>query len=284
MYKRQGLQIATNGQIYMVDYWNQRIEYMNANGSGASSFGFRGNPSQKGAINFAWSAAIQPGTGDVFVANRESNQVEVFSPSGSYIYAFGKNGTADGDFSFPQGIAFDPTNGTLLVDDSGNDRIQRFTMSAGNTGVMWDANYGSKGMGKTAPAGELNNPTGIAVAPDGTIWVADTVNNRIQSLSTSGTWTVFTITTGSGHQTGFKVPWGVTVAPDGSIWVADTGNNRVVSMTTSGALNFSATAASMGVPAAPTDSLIYPFAIAFSGDTVYLSDIWNNRVLVLTTH
>jgi len=110
------------------------------------------------------------------------------------------------------------------------------------------------------------------------------VNNRIQSLSTSGTWTAFTITTGTGHQTGFKVPWGVTVAPDGSIWVADTGNNRVVSMTTSGALNFSATAASMGVPAAPTDSLIYPFAIAFSGDTVYLSDIWNNRVLVLTTH
>jgi hypothetical protein len=39
----------------------------------------------------------------------------------------------------------------------------------------------------------------------------------------------------------------------------------------------------MGVPAAPDDSVIYPFAVAFSGDTVYLSDIWNDRVLVLTT-
>jgi hypothetical protein len=32
------------------------------------------------------------------------------------------------------------------------------------------------------------------------------------------------------------------------------------------------------------DSVIFPFALAFSGNTVYLTDIWNNRVLVLTTH
>jgi sugar lactone lactonase YvrE len=74
------------------------------------------------------------------------------------------------------------------------------------------------------------------------------------------------------------------VAPDGSIWVSDTGNNRIVSMSTTGADNFNATAATMGVPAAPMDSVIFPFALAFSGNTVYLTDIWNNRVLVLTTH
>jgi hypothetical protein len=40
----------------------------------------------------------------------------------------------------------------------------------------------------------------------------------------------------------------------------------------------------MGIPSVPNGSTgIYPFAIAFSGDTVYLSDIWNNRVMVLTT-
>ena len=79
------------------------------------------------------------------------------------------------------------------------------------------------------------------------------------------------------------MPWGVTVAPDGNIWVSDTGNNRIVSMSPTGSLIFSATEASMGIPAVPADSVIYPFDVAFSGDTVYLSDIWNNRVLVLTT-
>ena len=122
------------------------------------------------------------------------------------------------------------------------------------------------------------------MAPDGTIWVADTLNNRIQSMSPGGVWTAFTKPIGAGVQPPYSIPWGVTVTPDGSIWVSDTGNNRVVSVDTSGNLIFSANAASMGVPAAPDKSVVYPFALAFSGDTVYLSDIWNNRVLVLTTH
>ena len=66
---------------------------MNANGTSPQTFGFRGDPSQAGAINFAWDAAIQPGTGDVFVANRESNQVEVFSPTGTPGLIFGSNGS-----------------------------------------------------------------------------------------------------------------------------------------------------------------------------------------------
>jgi tripartite motif-containing protein 71 len=279
----RGVQIAPNGQIYIVDYWNQRIEYLSPDGTGAAAFGFRGNPSQNGAINFAWSAAIQPGTGDVFVANRESNQIEIFSPTGTAILIFGKIGTANGQFHFPQGIAFDPTNGTLLVNDSGNGRIERFTMSAGDTSATWDANYGKKGPASpTAPAGVLNQPTGISVAPDGTIWVADTRDNRIQSMSPSGVWTAFTKPAGILSQKSFHAPWGVTVAPDGSIWVSDTGNNRIVSMDTLGNLIFSATAATMGIPAALFSSAVTPFAIAFSGTTVYLTDIWNNRVLALT--
>ncbi len=122
----RGVQVAANGQIYIVDYWNQRIEYLNANGTGAASFGFRGNPSQKGAINFAWSAAIQPGTGDIFVANRESNQVEIFSPTGASLLIFGTKGIGNGQFHFPQGIAFDPTNGTLLVDELGQQPNRAF--------------------------------------------------------------------------------------------------------------------------------------------------------------
>jgi hypothetical protein len=40
----------------------------------------------------------------------------------------------------------------------------------------------------------------------------------------------------------------------------------------------------MSIPSVPADSVIFPFAIAFNGNTVYLTDIWNNRVLTLTTH
>jgi sugar lactone lactonase YvrE len=278
----RGVQVAANGQVYIVDYWNQRIEYMNPDGTNAQSFGFRGNPSQKGAINFAWSAAIQPGTGDIFVANRESNQVEVFSPTGASILIFGTNGSANGQLHLPQGIAFAP-DGTLYVDDSGNDRVETFAMSSGDTSATWLATYGKKGIGSTAPAGDLNNPTGIAVAPDGTVWVADTRNDRIQSRSPAGVWTVISTPVGTGTQLPFKAPWGVTVAPDGTIWVSDTGNHRIVSVDTAGNLVFRATALSMGIPATASDSVIYPFALAFAGNTVFLTDIWNDRVVILTT-
>ena len=124
-----------------------------------------GDPNQDGAINFAWSIALQPGTGDVFVANRESDQVEVFSPNGTTLAIDGSNGSADGDFSFPQGIAFAP-NGNLYVSDTGNNHIQEFTVDSNGT-LNFVASYGTEGTGSSAPAGDLNQPTGIAVSPDG---------------------------------------------------------------------------------------------------------------------
>jgi DNA-binding beta-propeller fold protein YncE len=283
----RGIQVAANGEIYIVDYWNQRVEdgTLGGNGQlqGAQTFGARGNPGTDNALNFAWGDAIQPSTGDLFVANRESDQVEVFSPTGTTVAIDGKNGSATGDFSFPQGLAFGP-NGDLYVADSGNNRIQQFSVNS-NGSLNFIASFGTSGSGASAPAGELNQPTGVAVSPNGTLWVADTLNNRVQSLSPSGVWTAFHTTTGTGRQTPFSVPWGVTAAPDGSIWVADTGNNRLVSMSTTGALNWSVTGAQIGVPeSAQGNQAIYPFVITFGSDTtVYVSDTWNNRVLVLTT-
>jgi len=276
----RGIQVAANGEIYVVDYWNQRVEYgtLGSNGAiqGIQSFGARGNPGTDDALNFAWGIAIQPGTGNIFISNRESNQVEVFSPTGATLAIDGKNGSANGNFSFPQGLAFAP-NGNLYVSDSGNNRIQEFAVTSSG-GLTWLASYGTAGSGSNALAGQLNQPTGIAFAPNGTLWVADTLNNRIQSMSPSGVWTAFHITTGTGSTKAFSVPWGVTVAPDGNIWVSDTGNNRIVSMSATGVLNFSASGVQIGVPG----GTIYPFAITFgSYGTAYLSDIWNNRVLVL---
>ena len=287
----RGLGVASNGAIYVMDYWNQRVEYgtLGSGGTiqGAQAFGQRGDPDQDGAINFAWSIALQPGTGDVFIANRESNQIEECGPTGLNCLTAGAKGTALADFSFPQGIAFAP-DGELYISDTGNDRIQGCTATVTTKLVLSGCvAYGSKGSGSTAPAGDLNQPTGITVSPDGsTLWVADTLNNRIQSLSlASHTWNApIHKTTGTGKQTPFTVPWGVAVAPDGSIWVSDTGNYRIVSMSTTGALNFSATGVQMGVPDSyEGNQTIYPFAIAFSGNTVFVSDTWNNRVLVLTT-
>jgi sugar lactone lactonase YvrE len=277
------VRVAPNGQIYIMDYWNQRIEYMNPDGSDPVAFGFRGSRTQQGALNFAWDMAIQPTTGDIFVANRESNQIEVFTSTGTFITLWGKLGTGPSQFNLPQGIAFAP-DGTLYVADTTNGRIEQFSISNANNTVTptYLTSYGQKG---SSGAGFLNQPTGITFTSDGTLWVADTLNKAVQKMSPSGVWTKYTAPISSVQQPNFNVPWGITAAPDGSLWVSVTGNNALVAIDQNDNLIFSANGMSIGVPAINGTQTIYPYTVAFdSSNNVYLTDIWNNRVLVLTTH
>jgi DNA-binding beta-propeller fold protein YncE len=260
------------GAIYAVDWWNQRLEKFSANGAYQLKWGKRGIKTEPGSINFAWDAAVNPANGNVYVANRESHEIEVFDANGNYVTRWGYRGTALGKFAFPQGVAFDPSNGTLLVADTANNRIQRFSILKTGKGSPLTS-YGSKGTG----VGDLSVPTGIDVAPDGTIWVADTQNNRIQKRAPNGNWTSYPMA--SGDTLGFKSPWGVSVDPsDGSIWVADTGRDRIVKMTPGGAFLYAVNGASLGI--GPIDG---PFEVAFgTGGEIYVSLVWDNRIIELS--
>ena len=89
-----------------------------------------------------------------------------------------------------------------MVADSGNGRIERFKGQQ-RLADHHITSYGTTGTG----TGQLQMPTGVDTAADGTIWIADTKNNRIVSYKPS---------TGAGHadhQTPagstrpFAVPW-----------------------------------------------------------------------------
>jgi tripartite motif-containing protein 71 len=267
----RGLAVTLTGRLSVSDYWNMRVETVNSDGSDPVDFGFRSGQYTPGSINFAWANAIQPSTGDVFVANRESNDIVVFSSAGTFITQWGKHGSAPGDFTFPQGIAFAP-DGNLIVADSGNSRLEAFSINSASQGTLV-AVYGQSGTAAQGP-GYLNTPTGVSVASDGTIWVADTLNSSVQSLSPSGTWTRFQTPTG-GPRIGLA--WGVQVGPDGNIWIAESSLNRIAEMTPAGVSIFSADGQALG--AGPLDG---PSDIAFGPQgQVWVSDTWNNRVITL---
>lgn len=82
----------------------------------------------------------------------------------------GKEGSDDGMFTRPNGVAVDE-EGHIIVADSRNDRIQIFTSSG-----VFIKKFGSKGTGP----GEFDRPSGVCISPEGKIIVVDFGNNRVQ--------------------------------------------------------------------------------------------------------
>jgi DNA-binding beta-propeller fold protein YncE len=73
---------------------------------------------------------------------------------------------------------------------------------------------------------EFYHPRGVAVASDGSVYVADTANHRMQKFTSEGVFVSKWGTRGSGDGE-FRGPADVAVASDGSVYVADSHNDRI---------------------------------------------------------
>jgi sugar lactone lactonase YvrE len=100
--------------------------------------------------------------------------------------------------------------------------------------------YVKDASGSVSAVKGLNGPSGLHIAPDGFIYVADTGNDRVVKMSDQG---YLLEKYGAGT---LKAPQGVYVTDDGSVYVADTGNSRVVVFDKTGEVR-----ATMGAPDDP---------------------------------
>ena len=147
-------------------------------------------------------------------------RVEEFTAEGVFMKQFGSEGTENGKFKTPKGIAVD-SKGDVWVSDTGNDRVQEFKSS----GEFVRA-FGSVGAGN----GQFAAPVGLAFDSEGDLWVADSGNNRVQRFTSEGSYLsqVGTIGNENGQ---FAKPEGIATGSSGSVWVADTNNNRIETWT-----------------------------------------------------
>ncbi len=88
--------------------------------------------------------------------------------------------------SAPSGLVYDAA-GNLYVADSGNHRIRRIGVDGTVTTVAGAGVGGFSGDGGPAVAAQLNFPRAIALAADGTLYIADTGNNRVRRVTPDGT-------------------------------------------------------------------------------------------------
>jgi sugar lactone lactonase YvrE len=163
-------------------------------------------------------------------------------------------------------------DGTLYVADTGNHRILHLSPE-GEILDQWGG-FADLSQGD-APGGTFNEPWDVAVAPDGTIYVADTWNHRIQHFSDDGEFLGMFGTFGQAESpTAFWGPRGVGVDEEGRVYVADTGNKRVVVFDEGGQ-----SVATFGGGGYEPGRLSEPVGLALGADdTLFVADTWNLRV------
>jgi len=191
-------------------------------------------------------------------------------------------------FNHPRAVAVD-ASGVLYVADTDNQLIRKITQAGVVTTL---AGSGLPGLANgTGAAATFANPTSVAVAPDGTVYVADTDNNCIRKITPAGVVTTLAGSgprgkaDGVGAEASFKSPYGVAVDANGVIYVADTNNFLIRKITPAGVVTTLAGSGQAGNAngtgaAASFDS---PRGIAVDATgTVYVSDGGNGLIRKIT--
>lgn len=233
---------------------------------------------------------------NVYVSDSGNSTIRKITPGGvvtTFAGAAGQLGATDGlgsaaRFRNPGGIIADVT-GNLYVADFGNSTIRKITPGGAVSTIAGSSLQVGTADG-TGAAARFNHPASISIDAAGTLYVADTSNQTIRTITSGGTVATIAGTAGAGGQadgTGaaarFFYPFGVAANTTGSaIFVADTGNHSIRSIST-GALV--ATLAGATGTAGSADGALsvatfaYPKGLAVdSSGNLYVADHNNHTV------
>ncbi len=185
------------------------------------------------------TGVVVDNNGNAYVSDWGNNRIRKVTSAGVVTTLAGQatTGYADGTgaaakFAGLAGMAMD-ASGNIYVADYGNQRIRKVTSSGVVTTVAGSTQGYCDGLGAAA---QFNFPTGVAVDTNGTLYVADTGNNRICAVTPAGA--VSTMAgSGKGYAEGvgplakFYTPGGVTVDASGTVYVGDGANHLIRRMT-----------------------------------------------------
>jgi len=120
----------------------------------------------------------------------------------TFLFQWGSQGSGNGQFGEPTGIAVD-SNNNVYVEDSGvaNERVEKFDHN-GNYLTQW-GNYG-------AGNGQFNAPVGITVDSSNNFYVVDSGNNRIEKFDHNGNYLSQVGSSGTGNGQ-FNSPEGIAI-------------------------------------------------------------------------
>jgi len=212
------LALDSQGNVYVIDGGNQRIQKFDkdgnfilmwgSQGAGDGQFLFHVPPAHYGSI------AVDK-EGNVYVTDH-FNRIQKFDSNGKFLMKFGETGYPDGEFYTLYGIAVDE-QGNIYTTDWTKYEIQRFN-SEGKFLQKWEV--------PGCQLGATPFPQNLALDRQGHLYVTNNGGNCIQKFDSQGNLLQQWGGTGTGDGQ-FDKPLSIALDKQGNIYVTDNGNNRI---------------------------------------------------------
>lgn len=217
-----GVAAAPNGEIYVADTWNGRIQVFDKEGNFLRKWGYFNttNGELGDAMALFGPRGIQvTRDGNVLVADTGNKRILLYTSIGELVTQIGGGGVVPGKFDEPTAMAVDPTDGAIFVADAWNRRIQKF-----GPDMQFQAEWPVPGW----ESKEIYHKPFIAVAGNGDVYVTDPQFARIFVYNKAGGIKASFGKPGV-ENSNFALPTGLSVDQmTGSLLVADADNNRIM--------------------------------------------------------
>jgi RHS repeat-associated protein len=246
----EGVAVGPDGSVYIADGSNNRIRRVGPDGiittvagNGSNASNGDGEPAIAASIGYPQAVAVGP-DGSFYISASPYDTIRRVGTDGIITTIAGNGGnahTGDGgpataaSLASPVGIAAGYDGSLYIVEAVGY--IRRVGPEGIITTVAGNGGAGYSGDGGPATAASIGNPWGIAVGPDGSLYIADSAfqSSRIRRVGPDGIITTFAGNGvagfsgdgGSATAASLFQPRGVAVGPDGSFYIADFGNSRI---------------------------------------------------------
>ena len=273
-----GVAVAPDGRVFVADAGDtDRIRVIDRQGR-VTTFSGAGTGYADGAPSVARfdtpSGLAIDEAGRLYVADTGNDAIRRVSADGAVSTLAGGHGpgftdgkAVDARFNGPLGVAVD-RNGGVYVADTYNHRIRRI----GTDGIVSTIAGGRPGFqdGPGAQA-RFDTPCGIAVDPDGSLWIADTGNRAIRHIAVDGTVSTLAKSERNDHDAPLRRPFGIAADSD-AIYVAEASQSSILRYGHDGALRF------VTGDDAGGQHLSRPAGLALDGSGLVVSDSVSSRV------
>ena len=308
LYYPVGVSVDNSGKVYITDTNNNKIRMVNSAGiittfAGTGTFGSGGDGGAATSAQLGYPQGVSVDvSGNVYIADRSIHKIRMVTSAGiiTTIAGTGIQGSSvDGGaatsakLNNPFAVAVD-ISGNVYIADYWNYKIRKVTSAGIITTFAGTYTPGSSGDGGAATSAQLNGPTWVSVDISGNVYIAESVNNKIRKVTSTGIITTIAGTgaTGSGGDFGAATsaqlnnPWGVSVDISGNVYIADTDKNKIRMVTSTGfIITFAGTgtAGSAGDGGAATSAQLNgPNGISVdTSGNLYITDQVNNKIRVV---